>query len=115
MNDVWQLEWMDVKRRIHQLEIQLQQKIPPVRVDKVEYRIENLIVENVDQGTLDLGVHLGNEAGRALGKGDESTNLDCELEQLKKRIDRLEIQMQEFERRILRLRQGIEYLEGLHL
>ncbi|MDB5085695.1 MAG: hypothetical protein JWN30_2581, partial [Bacilli bacterium] len=49
--------------RVEQLEQQLAAK-RPIRVDKVEYKIDTLYVESIDHGILDLGVHLGGERPR---------------------------------------------------
>ncbi|GIM46987.1 hypothetical protein DNHGIG_25360 [Collibacillus ludicampi] len=125
MVDPWNFELIAIKKRLYDIEEQVHKKSTPVRVDKVEYRIENLIVEKLDNGTLDLGVHLGNEVGRGIGKGDDSkgnewmlpaqpADLIEELQHVKKRVELLEIKMRNIEMRVEHLTRSVEYLEGLH-
>jgi predicted RNase H-like nuclease (RuvC/YqgF family) len=130
MNDSLQCELLALKNRLNVIETQLQRKTSPVRVEKVEYRIENLIVEKLDNGTLDLGVHLGNEIGRRIEEGEESQATERvlpghlhaeqtedwmeEVKRLHRKIELLEMRIQAMEMRMEQLARSVAYLEGLH-
>jgi hypothetical protein len=125
MVDPWNFELITIKKRLYDIEEQVHKKSTPVRVEKVEYRIENLIVEKLDNGTLDLGVHLGNEVGRVIAEGDDSKGnasmlpeqpaaLIEELQHVKNRVELLEMKMRNIEMRMEHLTRAVDYLEGLH-
>lgn len=73
-----------LKKRISKLEKELKEK-QPIRVDRIEYRVDRLYVESISNGVLDLGVHFASDIQIAVpritgttdtGKTDPSAT-DC--------------------------------------
>lgn len=116
-------EWEEVKRRLEHLEALVERKTTPVRIEKVEYRIENLLVDKIDGGVLDLGVHLAREEDPFLaGEGEQESaaspffplqEVQGEIAAFRHRLERLETLLATYEQWIRQLAQKVADLEDL--
>ena len=108
------------------------------RFGSIEYHIQNLTVENIQNGILDLGVHMGNELDKRIQSNDVSNQLTGNdgqpetgpegLQDLEKRLHQTEADLQEVkdqlqgwdarirqtEERLNAVEQRVRNLEDLH-
>lgn len=62
-----------LKKRISKLEKELKEK-QPIRVDRIEYRVDRLYVESISNGVLDLGVHFASDIQIAVPRSTGTTD-----------------------------------------
>ncbi|WP_156807401.1 spore germination protein GerPC [Effusibacillus pohliae] len=106
----WHNEILELKERLRQIEEELKQLREQPRFGTIEYHIENLTVDSIQNGILDLGVHMGNEMDKRIqATGDE---VQGEAKRpTKLRIQDLERSMQEVTDKLLTWEQRWESVE----
>ncbi|BCJ86660.1 hypothetical protein [Effusibacillus dendaii] len=96
----------------------------------IEYYIENLTVESIQNGILDLGVHMGDEmdtriqtSGDQAGGGGEGRKsikqrlqqVEQNMQEVRDSLQNLEQRWRDIEAQLQSFEQRVRYLEVLHL
>lgn len=101
-------EFLQMRKRLERLEQELKKLQESPKVGTVEYHIENLTVESIQNGILDLGVHMGNETDNRIQNGMQQ---DETKRTLKERIHGLEQEMREVKDQLQRWQERWESME----
>ncbi|MFC4769372.1 hypothetical protein [Effusibacillus consociatus] len=130
MSDIyspWYEELFQLKKRLDQIEEELKKLREQSRVGTIEYHIENLTVESIQNGILDLGVHMGNETDKRImsGGGDQEASnrkplkervqvLEGDLQEVKDKLQGWEERLQTLEKQSRVMDERLRYLEAMH-
>lgn len=130
----WIEELNQLKNRLVKMEEEIRQLKETPRVNSIEYHIQNLNVESIRNGILDLGVHMGNEMDKRIQSSgeperqetqqplpDQMQSVETRLQQMEQNIMEVKERVQgtvdrlsEMEERCRQWEQRLQYLEAMH-
>lgn len=106
----WYEEMLQLKTRLDQIEEELKKLREQSKIGNVEYHIENLTVESIHNGILDLGVHMGNEMDKSIQTNGDSQQGENRTT-IKERLQNLEQNMREVQDRLRQWEERCDSLE----
>lgn len=116
-----------LQKRLEQVESELEilKEQSSQKAGHINYHIENLYVESISNGILDLGVHMGDELDKRIQtqgssaapggtSGSNHQQGDGLVTQLQHEVLEIQTDLRELEERVQQLEQRIRILEELH-
>lgn len=116
------------------MEEEIRQLKEAPKVNSIEYHIQNLNVESISNGILDLGVHMGNEMDKRIQTSGEAERKETQqpapdyMQSIESRLQQLEQSMMEVKEQVqgtldslsaieahcTQWEQRLKYLEAMH-